>query len=322
MAKIDARLVDGVKKVDDGFREYVGLYSMKTASDIPHLLRSFGPIFLPLIRAAENAYLQYELKIKKAVKKVGRTPTDLLFLIRLRQVQNDSSTPCVECDSSSSELSSTASSPCDTPERIAEPVSYPLRFSTPQEENFEPIPSVFPTASDIGRDIVEEGFLAADLPTFAQSSYVQKNLKRLRSPSDSEFSDNVDEDAGGVGWIVEKKLNLSRERSPVPKTIAPKDLGWSPPSIASARGLLLLGTTDGYIHPLERDENVAPMLRSGGSSLRPAFGVSLFSSRYAFGVSMNQLARLFEGRGRSKAYGFWFYESRWDRWISAKALDT
>ncbi|KAJ6456113.1 hypothetical protein C8R45DRAFT_1111111 [Mycena sanguinolenta] len=240
MAKTDPRLVDGVKKVDVGFREYIGLLSTQTAADIPRLMRWLGPIFQPLIRTAEDAFLAYELKRKsKTVKKPARTPLeiiyseyihpDLIFLVRLREVQTDPKTP-YSCDASSSGRSS----PIASPERIAGPVSSPIRLLTPNR-SFDPM-VISPTASDIGRDLVEDGFLLY--------SSTPENLPRRHSKRDYRGEDEK-------RCEFETRLKLSPERSFSTKTtVPPKGPQCSPPTIASTRNLLLLGSNDARLHPL------------------------------------------------------------------------
>jgi hypothetical protein len=58
MGKIDPRLVGYVKNVDKGFQIFVGLHWLKSAGDMPKLLRWLRPIFEPLVWVARAAYIE------------------------------------------------------------------------------------------------------------------------------------------------------------------------------------------------------------------------------------------------------------------------
>ncbi|KAJ7677880.1 hypothetical protein DFH06DRAFT_1465726 [Mycena polygramma] len=100
--KIDNNLLDnGVTRVDAGLCEYVGmlwtLYGRKTELVMARL----RPIFLPLLRAAGDAYLnaprpQAKTRTKnvepetKELQRVKRLPADLQFILNVRAVQKSS----------------------------------------------------------------------------------------------------------------------------------------------------------------------------------------------------------------------------------------
>ena len=47
-----------VKKVDGGFRTFIGLHYLKSVKDMPRLVRSLRPTFEPLLEAAGEASLE------------------------------------------------------------------------------------------------------------------------------------------------------------------------------------------------------------------------------------------------------------------------
>jgi hypothetical protein len=58
MFKIDVRLVaNDVKRIDGGFRAFVGLHWIHSAGDMPRILRWLRPLFEPLLDVAGAAYM-------------------------------------------------------------------------------------------------------------------------------------------------------------------------------------------------------------------------------------------------------------------------
>ncbi|KAF7370304.1 hypothetical protein MSAN_00661700 [Mycena sanguinolenta] len=98
----------------------------------------------------------------------------------------------------------------------------------------DPIPFVSPSASDIGRDLVEDGFLLY--------SHAPENLKECGSKPDSKKGDEE-------RWEFETRPKLSPERSPsARKVLAPQIPRFSPMNVDSNRELLRLGDNDGQMH--------------------------------------------------------------------------
>ncbi|KAJ7616787.1 hypothetical protein DFH06DRAFT_1483667 [Mycena polygramma] len=109
MQKIDKNLLDGgITRVDVGFHEHVGVVWTLAGRNTERVMRRLSPIFLPLLRAAGDAYLSFNASKQSSKRntteksvdpgtadddRVKRVPGDLQFIVNARAVQAASAGP-------------------------------------------------------------------------------------------------------------------------------------------------------------------------------------------------------------------------------------